>query len=56
MLALREEQRSSELLEDLADVTCDGDDLSQIDSSSVTAEDTDYSKALPKRILARVRR
>jgi hypothetical protein len=56
MLALREEHRSSELLEDLADVMCDSDDLSQIESSSVAAEDTNYAKALPQNILAGVRR
>lgn len=56
MLALREEQRSSELLEDLTDVMCESDDLSQIDSSSVAAEDTNFAKALPKNILAGVRR
>jgi hypothetical protein len=56
MLALREEQRSSELLEDLTEVMCESDDLSQIDSSSVAAEDTNFAKALPKNILAGVRR
>lgn len=56
MLAVREEHRSSELLEDLADVMCDSDDLSQIDSSSVAAEDTNHAKALPQNILAGVRR
>jgi len=56
MLALREEQRSSELLEDLTDVMCESGDLSQIDSLSVVAEDTNFAKALPKNTLAGVRR